>query len=252
MSDNAPIQPPVPDADAIKAWLDYQYAELIAEMDECRRALQSIIDKYPDGLTDDAAGIAGQNLAIVAAKLKAADDRRKEENKPYRDGHKAVNDWFEDFVFTPVMIAKNAVHAMQNRHGMEVRRREQEKADEALRLAREEAARKAAEAAQALREQRPDAIGQMEQAGRAAEELTRAAEKSDNVIARVHGPMGSISSGAVTWSWEVEDFSAVPDFYKCIDEAKVREAAKKRGARNKPTAVIPGIKWVEKFSMRNR
>lgn len=252
MSDNVPVRPSVPDAAEIKVWLEYQYGEQITELAECRAGLASIDGKYSQLPDDEAAGTAGQNLAITAAKLKAIEERRMEENRAYRDGQATINGWFKDHFVSPVEALQKTVQAKLNAYGLEKRRAEQRAAEEARRKAEEEAQRAAAEAAQAARKAQDDAIGKMEQAARAAEELAKADAKADAVVARVRGTQGSISSGTVTWRWEIEDFSAVPDYYKTIDEAKIREAAKERGKGNRPTAKIPGIRWVENFTMRTR
>lgn len=253
MSDNVPIRPAVPDAAELKVWLEYQYSDAIREIVECRAALQSLLDKYPTGIPDDeVAGIAGENLAIVAAKLKALDERRLEENKPYRDGQGIVNNWFSDFVVGPVIETRAAVQAMQDRYGREKLRVAREAA-EAKRLKAEEDARLAAEAAaSAARAGREDAHGKMEQAGRAAEAAQKAAEQAEHVVTRIRGPMGAVSSSTVRWSWQVVDFAGVPDFYKTIDDGKIREAMRKRGPGGKPVAEIPGIRWVSDTTMRHR
>lgn len=250
---NAPEQPPVPDAAAIKVWLEYQYGDLVNEIGEFRDALQKLVDKYPQGLPDDeVAGIAGDNLGVLADRLKVADERRLDENLAYRQGQKTINDWFTDFIVTPVDGLRKAVQQMQNAYGLRKRQEQQRAADEAKRKAAEEARQAAAEAARAARENRADAIGQMEQAGRAAEVAQKAAEQAANVRVRVAGAMGGTGSGTVTWAYEITDFKALPDELKTWDHAKIVILGKKRDEHGRPVARIPGLKWVEKFSMRNR
>jgi hypothetical protein len=89
-------------------------------------------------------------------------------------------------------------------------------------------------------------------------ERQRGAQRGEAPV-RVHGPMGSLSSGTVTWEFEVLDFAAIPDAFKLLDTAKINAARRERdltgektGTKGKPLAEIPGGRWVQKFAMRNR
>lgn len=258
MSDNTPFNPAPGSAQAIAEWLAYNEAELIRRRDEELIPALQRLNKVPPGASfpiiadhdEDLAGVFVENEGMAAALLKTANEHRLAEGKPYRDGQSAINAWFERFgkpledAMAPITKAR---FDYQRRKAEESRRQAQA---EAARAAEE--ARKAQEAAAKAMKRNPlssDVDLRLEEAGRKAEEAARAQELAAAPLAehsRVRGVYGRVSSIRTTWGWEVEDIDKVPRQYLMVDPDAIKEAARKRDANNRPVAVIPGIKWIEK------
>ena len=152
----------------------------------------------------------------------AADDARKEENRPHDEAKAAVQAkyaplWADPKTKTPGKVFK-AVDALKAALAPYLKRLDDEKR-EAERIAREEADRKAREAAEALRAAAPDNLAAQEQ----AEDLARAAhdaEKAAKAAAqdKAHATGGSRAMGLRTrWTATLTDPQAAARHYWTVN-----------------------------------
>jgi hypothetical protein len=150
----------------------------------------------------------------ISARIKTIEDKRVSITKPINDGLKAVNDTFKTL--------SNPLVAMKTKLANDIAKWQR---DERERIAKEEERRnKIAQAAEEKRKEKdPENF-------RPAEEIQ---------IARPNANIGS-SSVSMVWTYEVEDFSKVPDEYKSLEAPRVN-AQIRAGARE-----IPGLKIYQK------
>lgn len=178
-----------------RAWADGQPVETQAQADEVSRLIEAL-----------------------RLNAKAADDARKEENRPFDEGKAAVQAKYAPYFADPKTKAPgkvfSAIDALKAALAPFLRQQEEAKR-EAERLAREEADRKAREAAEAARAAAPDNLAAQEQAddlAREANAAARAAKAAQNDKAHASG--GSRAMGLRTrWTATITDPAAAARHY---------------------------------------
>lgn len=243
---NRPPPPQPLNEEEIRAYLDYEGERLIERRETVVTALNNFVASGGTINDDEALGEIGETMKMAAALDRTAKDRHDETKRPFRVGGEAVDAWFRVFR-QPIAAAKAPVQGFMDayvqRKLLAERKRRDEAAAEKQRLA-DIAARKAADALEANKP--------------AADELQRAADadaSADKAMARSHerpaemtrvrGDYGASVSARSRWRWEVTNAALVPREYMMVNPDAVTLAAKARDANNRPTAVIPGIEWIE-------
>lgn len=210
----------------------------------------------------DGAGVENQQQADEVSRLidhgrklaKAAEDARKEENRPHDDAKAAVQAKYAPLFADPKTKSPGKVHKAVDTLKATLApflRKQEEAKREAERLAREEAQRKAAEAAEAMRQANAANLAERDAAeakvaeAEAAAQAARKAEKDkahatggDRAIGLRTKPVGTINdlSEAIKFYWRRDDRPFRELVQKLVD-ADVR--AGRRGAS------IPGVAITE-------
>lgn len=249
---NAPAPPKPLTPEEVTAYLDWFLVELVNKRDnEVLPALarDAALGKIEDG-DEETAGRLTENARIARALIKTADARREEAKKPYLEGGRAVDAWKKRYEAS-VLAALAPIDKLMLDYGNRKAAIEKAKREEIARKAQEEADRKAAEAAAALKKQKDEAaaaqaIHDADVAAQKAETAQREAQAPAASMGGTTGIYGARSAPRTSWGWEVVNFNLVPDEFKTIDEERVKERSKERDPETrKPIAIIPGIAWVE-------
>ena len=250
MSDDAGVNAPAPprplSAAEIVAWLEYEFAPLLAKRAELIAALAATAKAYPTIQSDEEQGIAAENVRMGQGLNRVAGTHRETAKQPYLHGGRAVDAWFASFgkpVAEAVMPITKAMLEYADRKEAESRRLA---AIEAERLRAEADAAKAAAAKPPLdfSEEEDARIAEAQRKESEAREAARLAQARPAEHTQVRGGYGAVASVRQTWSWEISDLSKVPRKFLMVDPDKIKEAAKQRDPSGKPTAVIAGIAWV--------
>jgi len=246
---NAPLSPAPPTVQQVIDYLEYQLVELISRRDQLVTALSEWT-----GISDDEnLGRCAETVRSARAWLRTSKDRHDEYKRPYLQDGKAVDAWFANKGI-PLGTQLERVQKLMDTYGAkkeaEERRKRQKEAEEAA-----ERARKAnISAAKAVQRNLlgDDVSEKLETAARAVEEADlaqQAARAPSADLTRTRGDYGAVASMRTNWTYEVTDFAAVPDEHKIINGSSISAAMKRRDATGKPTAVIPGIRWVAQRKM---
>jgi hypothetical protein len=246
---NAPRTPTLNSTQAeISNWLDAELEGLLARRSEVVDGLNKTLEAFPRIDTDEAQGIAGENVDFANKLIKAAETRFKLHKEPYLTGGRAVDGWYKKFG-APLTTALAEIKERMNDY---VRR------TEAAARRKAQAEREAAEAdAQRLADLAMQSKNPEVQAA-AFDELEIVADRAQRIAAnlnappagrtRVHGTYGAVISARRRWLWRTTDLALVPREYLMIDKDKVNEAMKARGEGGRPTATIPGIEFYEELT----
>jgi hypothetical protein len=175
---------------------------------------------------------AGDLLKLIKASRKKLDEYRKGLTGPVDRALKAVNKYFREAAFTEIDEAESEIKAKMG----DWYRAEEQKRQEAARLAAQEAERQALEAAQALEASGQEAAAEavVEQAIETSEAEAKAAK-----LGPTRGDHGSTTSARKVWKWRVADKTQVPMEYLTVDKLLVNQAVK-AGVRE-----IPGLEIYE-------
>jgi uncharacterized membrane protein YdfJ with MMPL/SSD domain len=250
--DNAPPPPaPPPTPQEVTAYLDYALEGLTTRRAEIKAALDATIAAHPHIDDDEVLGTFIENKRMAADLTKTAEAQRVVHKRPYDSAASTVQGWFAKFG-APLAEPLMTFQRLMNDYGERKDAAKREADRLAAIAAQAEADRKAEEAAEAMRRQAPEADAKLAQAAEAAaeaEQVTERLEAKPAANTRSYGQFGATASMRRTWSWEITDEAAVPRQFLQINEAAIREAAKRRDSSGKPTAVISGISWVAKNAM---
>ena len=247
---NTPPPPRPLSAGEIEAYLDYALASLLERRDSLVAVLKASAVTIPRIDDDDTLGDVGENMRMASALGRTAEDRRKEHKEPFG---RTVDSWFKEFI-RPLGEPMAAVQRIMDDYGARKEAAARRAAEIAAQKLQDEADRAAAKAAKAL-DKGAAAETLLDRAAAAAEKAAEAqalAEGKAADLTRVRGTFGATVSMRTTWSYEVTDKNALPMRYLMPDDAAIREALKARDASGRPTAVIPGLKWVKQSSMRSK
>ena len=263
MSDrsNEPRPPAPPTPEEIRAYLDFQLEGMIRDRDtKIIPALQNMLAKHPtipDG-DEEVAAMFVDNIriarALAGANSSASTTNFRQFKRPWIDGGKAVDGWFQAFdasVTKALAPVSQVLQDYEDRKEAEARR----KREEAARIAQEDAERKRkeADAAKAFSAEQDIKLEQAAQLDAAAKQATQEAQaRPSQVSAPSRGMYGGTASIRQTWKWRVTNFAIVPDQYKTIDEARVRDAGRKRDVNGRPVTTIPGIEWYAERNLNVR
>lgn len=180
--------------------------------------------ELPDAETCGRAGDLAKFLKVASTKV---DEIRDGRVRPLNQQVKAINAEFKP-VSEAIEAARKGVLAKVTAFQLAEDRRRREEAEALRRKQEEEALALAAKA---------EAEGKAEEAEAIVEKAaTVVVPTATTTIAR--GDFGSTTSLRDNWTFEVEDFAALPDAYKLANEQALRSLAKS----GRPT--IPGVRWV--------
>ena len=262
--------------------LAMQFASRLTRRDDLLNAVDAFSLAYPNGpLTDDDAGLAGDQIKQIKDEIKEIDALRVGEKKPFDAAAAQVQAFFKGGIMDKLegggaVIQKSVKtylvrkDAEERRAREEAARRAREEAAEKERIAREALAREEAErraAAQLARERAALAAARDEPppapepepvqspamtllddaivADQIASDAAKSAAAKSADLTRTRGAYGSVTSLKTVKKWEVTDFAAVPDQYKVIDKGMV-DAAMKSG---RP---VDGIRYYEDKELASR
>jgi hypothetical protein len=252
MSDrsNAPEMPTPLTPEEIRAYLDYQTERLRDRRDEIVRALEAMAKAHPRIEDDEVLGDVAENYRMGAALKKTTETHRVREKSPFLEGGRVVDKWFESFI-APMNTAMDRVQGIMDDFGRRKLAAERAEAERRRAIAQAEADRAAAEAAAAFkaRQLTDEAIDRASEAAREAERAEAQAQARPAELTRTRGTFGAVASARETWSWEVENFDLIPRDMLMVNNDKVKAMGRARDASGKPTAVIPGIRWVSSIKM---
>jgi hypothetical protein len=241
---NAPL-PPAPLSSAeIDAYLDYALAQLIERRDTLVAALQATVTAIPVINDDDTLGDVGENMRMALALRRTGEDRRKEHKEPFLLGGRTVDAWFKSFD-RPLTLPMAAVQAIMDDYGARKLAAARLKAEAEAKRLQDEADRAAAAAAKAL-DKGKTADTLLDRAAEAAKQADAAEAVASGKAAgltRARGTFGATMSMRTTWGYEA-DVNEVPRHYLMVDDDAIKAAMKARDAAGRPTAVIPGVKWI--------
>lgn len=254
---NAPPRPDMLSDAQIREWVEYEVAALIRRRDEdLLPALRGMLREdgtasIPD---EEVAGIFVENTTMARALIRSGDERHARLKAPFLSGGRVVDAWKREFV-APIETALAPLHQAQLEYANRKAEVERKRREEAAEVARIEAARRAEEAAKLLAS-RPasaateKAMDDMAAAARRADVAETKAAAPTSELSRSRGVFGGTASVRTRWGWKLADISKVPAEFLSVNVDAVREASKRRDPQtNRPTAVIPGIEWVEERSV---
>ena len=243
--DNRPAPPKPLSPDEVRAFLDYDNAELIARRDTVIAALDSSVETCPVIDGDDQLGAFAENVSMANALQKEAKTRHVAAKAPYLDGGRAVDSWFgtdtkPGFFGGPLQAAINRclpiMSAYQARK-LEEERRRVRAAAEAARIAAVKADLEAREAARKLAEAR-FSVSTSIAAGESADKAAQAAQAADDAkkhalapaqdLTRTRGPLGATATIEEVMEVEITDTSAVDRRFCVPDLALVRAWVRER------------------------
>jgi hypothetical protein len=188
---------------------------------------------------------------------RTADLHRQDAKRPYLAGGRAVDGWFgklTDQFSKPILLIQTAMNA----YAQKKFEAEQAVREEEMRQARLEAQRKIDEARRAVRDQplaplTDDMLREADEAEAEAQAAIERAQERPAAMTQVRGEHGAVASLRTNWSWQINNFSAVPDIYKVINAQQVRLAMQRRDpVTGKPLAEIPGLEWIPERSVQVR
>jgi hypothetical protein len=245
---NEPQRPAPLTPQEVVEWLDFELTALLSRRAEIIDNLKLMVAAHPTIENDIEQGLAADNLNLARSLSSAAEHARIGQKAPFLEGGRAVDGWFKRFA-APLDEAVAPLTRAMLAYADAKERRERAAAQAEARKAAEEAARKAREAEEAAKAGvfSDDALDAAEAAERARQEAREAEQQAKGKPAdftRARGDFGAVASVRQSWSWEITDVSKVPRKFMTVDPAKIKDAAKDRDASGKPTAVIPGIRWV--------
>src|SRR4051812_35770148 len=172
---NTPLPPaPLPPAE-IKTWLDYDMAPLLDLRSERLTAIQAIAASFSSIDDDETLGEIAENVRMVKALVKTADNRRTDQKRPFLEGGRAVDAWFRLFG-APFDAPLAAIQAVMDAYGKRKLAAAKEAAEAEFAAAKRRAEETAAAAAAALAERPTVAEQHIIAATEAAEAAHRASE----------------------------------------------------------------------------
>jgi hypothetical protein len=258
---NAPPPPAPLSPEQVVAYLDYLLEPLLRRRDdEIIPALARTLAAHPriDDGDEDTAGLCAENARMAKALIGTGEKNRKDHKEPYLEGGRAVDAWFRRFA-EPIQAAVAPVERVMFDYATRKETAQRALAERLRREAEAEAQRRAAEAAAAMKRNPvgQDVDAKLDAAAASAAEADRAADEAQArpaEFSRSRGIYGAVASLRSSWSWELQDMMAlaravvagdVPPGALAVNESWVRERAKERDRSGKPTAIVPGIAWVE-------
>jgi hypothetical protein len=229
--------------------LKIDHADLLTRAHQLLSAAARYHDAQPNGpATDEDAGKAADFVKQIKACAKIGTDRHAEAKRPFLDCGRVVDAVLKQGVADALTTAARRI---EDKIGIFVRR----KADEARGLAQNEARRReqeaaalAAAAARETNEQRAaDLAARAVEVADASDKAAALATASDTDLGRTRGAFGSVTSLRSSWTFEVEDITAlalavangeVPPNYITTNDVVLRGVIKpKEGLRK-----IPGLR----------
>jgi hypothetical protein len=261
---NAPAPPRPPTTDEVRAWLDYATDALQARRDEVVNALEMTYDAHPQVADDETAEVVTDNVSMATAWLKKAEETRKAEKEPFLKGGQEVDAFFRRLAAplgAPGGIVEKVRSSLAAFHSRKI---------EAERLAREAAAREAERLAQDAAEKAAqaaktgDGMAALAEAAEAAQQADRAAQEAlakPSTIVQSRGMYGGVASMAETWDFGIVNRAEALTWWlsqvtiaevQDLIAPKVRAAMDRDPKTGEPRAVIPGIQWVRKQTLRVR
>jgi len=178
----------------------------------------------PDPETCGRAGDLAKFLKVAGTKL---DELRDSRVRPLNQQVKDINASFKPMA-EAIESARRGVLSKVTAFQLAEDKRRREEAEAARRKQEEEALAAATKA---------EAEGKKEEAEAIVEKAaTAVVPTATTSIAR--GDFGSTTSLRDNWTFEVEDFAALPDAYKLTNEQALRALAK----NGRPT--LPGVRWI--------
>ncbi len=180
---------------------------------------------------------AGIILKTIAEKSKVIEAKRVAIVKPFNDGVKAVNDMFKT-MSAPLVEADKTLRATMS----EYVKAEREREIKVLQIATEKIEK--ARANEEAKVDQNDALS-------VAKFENKMQQKTASVMGAVTlaTTKTGVTTTAVTWQWEVEDFKELPDEYKEVDGKALNQAKKNLGENGEPKP-IKGVKWTKEESVR--
>jgi hypothetical protein len=253
---NAPPPPAPLTAAEINSHLDYAMEQLRARRDVLIAALLKSYKAFPVINDDDALGEVAENVRMGNTLNGTGETRRVEQKKPFLDGGRTIDAWFRAWA-VPLDKALDPVQAAMDDYAARKLAKEEADAAAAQKLADEQAEAAQLAASEALRKAKPAAVveaalDRVAETAAVSEAADARASARPADLTRSTGIYGAVSSARRTWSWEVSDATLVPRQYLMVNPEAIKVAAKSRDAKGKPTAQIPGIRWVSTVSMGTR
>lgn len=245
---NAPTEPTVP-LDALNAWLEYVLQDYIERRDEVMAALNRQQDQHQTISDESTSEAFAFNRKLAETLVKDIEIFHDTTKAPWLAGGRAIDGAQKSIVgsLRPVLDAHKRLMDEYLNNKVEI---ERQKAEEHARAARQVAERAAEAAAREMAgarvPERAEAALKVAQnaamAAQAAEE--RARGKAADLV-RSKSPYGPTTTMTERWTYEVTDFSLVPDELKIINIAAVGQKIRDRTPGGIPRAKIPGIRWVK-------
>lgn len=219
----------IKDARSIAAALPTDFAELVKRVKALSDGVERLMAGLPkvvDPKTNAPVPVIGDEataqrltdfLAQLAGCGREIEKRRKETQKPYLDGKKAVDGWFKNMT----AVIEKAVEIVKGVYDPWLNARAD--AMQAVELAKAEAAR--AEAARISEQATSDEDFQRAlDLEREAQEAQAKADNSASIAGRTVGELGSIGYLKTDLTIEITDLSAVPDEF--MSDARVQTVLK--------------------------
>ncbi len=232
------------DPTAIRMDLSFQYEDLLMKQTKQLQAFENFLADHPQGVTSDRDVADATDLgAQVKALNKRFDTTRIAVKEPFYLADKTVQAFFK----APMEALDAAVKRIEVLITVYTKQKAlaaQKAAQEAAKLAREEADRIAAAATTTMNSDLLDQAVIVEKEAGAAEKL---AAKPIADFSRTRGDY-AVSSGSVKYVFTVEDLSLVPLEYLMIDEAKIKRAINGKDR----VGAIPGLLIEQDFSTKIR
>jgi hypothetical protein len=254
---NAPAPPSPPKKEEVADWLGYQTEGLRLKRDtDVLPAIAEMVKAHPviADNDEDLAGRFAENILLAKDLIREAGKAHKEHKEPYLTAGRVVDGWKNGFeavierALAPIeAIARDYA---ERKHAREhaAREAEAERARVAARKARDDAA-----AAERENMWGNDALALAEEAERKAAAARRSEHRAAHTTATTQGDYGAKSMLVRKWKWQLSDITQVPPEHLLVNAATIMIAAKPRDPiTNKPTAIIPGIEWVEDVSFTVR
>jgi hypothetical protein len=256
---NAPSQPKPLTIDQINNYLHYEYETL-------RRQIHQDVAQMTEDAATACASEAdvqrlGANLSIVDAHLRVADDARSTVKRPFLEGGKAVDRWFNllrQILVDAAQPVRNMLHAYAER----IEHDRRLAAEEEAQALREEAARAEAEAVRAIQTNPDSAFADAKL--HAAIDAANASKQADGLalgraadLTRTNNAYGGVMSAQEVWSWELTDIKQIPVNYLTTNDVLINKAVRD-WAKSRPdqarAGIVPflGIRIVRKVEMKNR
>lgn len=234
--------PPLVAEDAeIRAHLAESHTALTARTAALAEMVNAFLADFPC-IDDDEGQARAADVAAQSRKhLRLIETRRKEANEPFRVAVNTVNGWFK--AQADALSAVERIEALQTAYARAMAAKRQAEARARAEAAREEAARRLAEAAATVAPDDLDRAAQAQEAADAAECQANAAPAEHS---RTHSDYGTVSSLRRNLVVRVTDIQAVPPEFLMVNEAMLKAAY--RGGRTE----VPGIEFSFDTKIQNR
>lgn len=223
----------IPKAEDIPAYLDAGHEDIVRRRD----ALVAAADRLPaECASDETAAALTTYAAQVVALADHAEKARVAAKAPFWDGGKAVDAYFKTTSARLDICKAKALkplNAYQDQKAREAKRQ----AEERERIAREEAARIAAEMETAAD------LDRAVEAETIAVKAASVVQSAAPAASRIRGEGGGLATSRVDWKFEVQNRAAVPREFLMVDEAAIRKAiAQAEKTDDEIKLVIPGVR----------